>query len=76
MVACDESLGLNDDALKKLSKSAGASRTHERNTRIAELEAKYPDHWGKRSGAKFIAARETEDGSPTSERTVRGYFRS
>lgn len=76
MVDYDECPSLNDGALRKLSKAAGAARACERNVQIAELKAKYPDKWDKRGGAKWIASQETEDGNPISERTVRGYFRA
>lgn len=75
MVDYDECPSLKEGELKRLSRKAGVSRTEERDKKINELKLKYRNHWGTRSGAKYIAGSETDTGDPISERTVQEYFR-
>jgi hypothetical protein len=75
MVDYDECPGLNAEALARLSEKAGDRRTDERSQRINDLRLKYPNHWGKRGGAKYIALTESDTGDPISERTVLNYFK-
>jgi hypothetical protein len=69
MVDYDECPGLNEGALKKLSKAGNDARVDMRDDQIGDLKKRYPSKWGKRSGAKYISERE---GVP--ERTLQRWF--
>jgi hypothetical protein len=71
----DENPEVNTEVLARMSKSAGDSRTAERNLRISELKLKYLADWNQRGVAKKIASLETEQGNPLSERTVQNYVK-
>ena len=75
LVDYDEQPSLRDDILNNMSRKAGSSRTAERDQKISELRLKYPKHWGKRGGARFIALHETPPEDPISARTVQNYFK-
>lgn len=65
----------NDAALENIRAKSSNDKRNERDHQIATLKLKYREIWGKRSEAKRIAALETEDGNPLSERTVQRYFK-
>lgn len=66
----------NNDAILSMVNQASLDRSREREIRIKELREKYPEHWGKRGGAKVIARTELEldPESAPSERIVQEYF--
>lgn len=67
----------NQDIIKTNVTKAGKAHSREQKIRIKELQEKYPDHWGKRGGAKYIVMSEEELDRETapSIRTVQEYFK-
>ncbi|HMV58973.1 MAG TPA: hypothetical protein PKL28_11850 [Rhodocyclaceae bacterium] len=67
----------NDDIIKANVKKAAKAHSRQQEIQIKELQEKYPDHWGKRGGAKYIAMSEHEldPESAPSIRTVQEYFK-
>lgn len=68
----------NDDRIAETVKKSNFARSRERRIRTKELQEKYPDYWGKRGGAKFIAMteRELDPKTKLSVRTVQEYFKA
>jgi hypothetical protein len=70
-----ENLAVDRSAMAQLSRQGNASKASESEARASELKLRYPNHWGRRGGAGFIARKENDAGNPISERTVRNYFK-
>jgi hypothetical protein len=72
----EDFIGVSSEKVRGLARTAGARRTAEREQQISDLKARYPQWWGRRSGAKNIASLEAEAGNgPFSERTIQKYFK-
>jgi hypothetical protein len=67
---------VKSDAQRQITDEAGKLRSEDRDDKLQELKALYPEDWKQRGGAKRIASFEAEAGRPIAVRTVQRYIRA